>query len=179
MNDALTVSRPYAPGYFDASVEGEGLMTWEVALEQLAAARNYWLVSASRSGVPHSMPVWGVWLENQFLFSTSMSTRKARNVSENPRVVVHLESGAQLVVVEGVVSVVSNEDRIADFLAVYNPKYSWKFSAEEFASGGLFEVHPRKAFAWSGDEGDAFSGSATRWIFDEMTETTPATDEAE
>jgi hypothetical protein len=113
------------------------------------------------------MPVWGVWLEGRFLFSTGPRTRKARNIAENPLAVVHLESGAELVVVEGAVRQVSDSGAVNDFLAAYNPKYGWTFTADDFRSGGLFEIRPQKAFAWLGDEGDAFAGAGTRWIFDD------------
>jgi hypothetical protein len=159
-------SRPDVPGYFLPRDEGSGLLPWEAAVERLIAARNYWVASSSAAGIPHSMPVWGVWRDDHFLFSTGPTTRKARNLIENPFAVVHLESGAELVVVEGVVRQVSNEDVVGDFLSAYNPKYNWNFTADDFRSGGLFEVEPRRAFAWLGDEGEAFSGTATRWVFE-------------
>ena len=160
-------SRPHAPGYFLPSDEGAGLLAWKGAEDRLVAARNYWVASSSAAGVPHAMPVWGVWLEGRFLFSTGPRTRKARNIAENPLAVVHLESGAELVVVEGAVRQVSDRRAVDDFLAAYNPKYGWTFTADDFRSGELFEIRPQKAFAWLGDEGDAFAGAGTRWIFDD------------
>ncbi len=160
-------SRPHAPGYFLPSDQGAGLLTWSVVRECLVAARNYWVATASSDGIPHAMPVWGVWLDDRFLFSTGPRTRKARNVTENPFAVVHLESGSELVIVEGTVRQSSDARTISDFLAAYNPKYSWNFTADDFRSGGLFEVRPQKAFAWLGDEGDAFAGAGTRWVFDD------------
>jgi hypothetical protein len=79
---------------------------------------------------------------------------------------VHLESGAQLVVVEGLARQVSEPDLIDAFLIAYNPKYGWNFTKADLGSGELFEVQPRKAFAWLGDEGSEFSGTATRWLFE-------------
>lgn len=161
------VSRPNAPGYFLPSDQGAGLLSWEFARERLVAARNYWIASASETGMPHAMPVWGVWLEDRFLFSTGPRTRKAQNVTENPHAVVHLESGSEVVVVEGGVRPVWDEGVIRDFLSAYNPKYEWNFTARDLRSGELFEVRPRRAFAWRGDEGEAFSGSGTRWVFED------------
>jgi hypothetical protein len=150
-------SRPHAPGYFLGGDEGVGLLSWDAAVERLSAS----------AGIPHAMPVWGVWLEDRFLFSTGPRTRKARNLIENPFAVVHLESGSELVVVEGTVRQVSDGRAVGDFLAAYNPKYSWSFTADDFRSGELFEVRPQKAFGWLGDEGDAFAGAGTRWVFDD------------
>lgn len=159
-------SRPRPGGYFLPEDGGSGLLAWSSVIPRLVGARNYWLATSSADGASHSMPVWGVWLDDRFLFSTGPTTRKARNIAANPRVVVHLESGAEVLVVEGIARAVSEADDIEAFLAEYNPKYSWNFTAADFRSGGLFEVVPRVAFAWLGDEGEAFSGTATRWVFE-------------
>jgi len=70
------------------------------------------------------------------------------------------------VVVEGLGHAVSDRARIEAFVATYNPKYAWSFTVQELCAGGLFEVVPRKASAWLGDQGPSFSATATRWRFD-------------
>lgn len=165
MDRIVETSRPAAAGYFAPADAGAGLLDWGTAEEQLVAARNYWVSTATPEGVPHAMPVWGVWMDGRFLFSTGPGTRKARNLLRNPRVVVHLESGARVVVVEGVAREVSDRDAIEAFVAAYNPKYAWSFTAADLSGGGLFAVRPVKAFAWLGDEGADFSEAATRWTF--------------
>lgn len=165
MEPAPRASRPSPQSYFLPPEQGSGLLPWSHAVRLLTQARNYWVSTAGADGAPHAMPVWGVWLGGRFLFSTSPASRKARNLAHDPRVVVHLESAAELVVVEGVAREVAEADVIEAFLAAYNPKYAWSFTADELRAG-LFEVRPRKAFAWLGDQGEAFSGAATRWVFD-------------
>jgi len=162
----LETSRPHPLGYFDPVDAGKGLLAWRDTEERFAAARNYWVSTSSSAGAPHAMPVWGVWLEGRFFFSTGSSTRKARNIVSNPRTVVHLESGARLVVIEGAARQVSEPQLIEAFVAAYNPKYGWNFTSADLGSGALFEVRPIKAFAWLGDEGSDFSGTATRWVFE-------------
>ncbi len=110
------------------------------------------------------MPVWGIWTGSEFQFSTSPASRKARNLHENPRAAIHLESGNQVVVVEGDVRELGDRREIEAFLALYNPKYSWDFTPEQVSSG-VFAVRPVKAFAWLDGEGEGFSGAATRWEF--------------
>ncbi len=156
-------SRPEPAGYFKAASEGDGLLPWSHVAEQMTPARNYWVATTSPDGRPHCMPVWGVWLDERFWFSTGPTTRKARNLLANPNVVVHLESGADLVVLEGTAQEITDEAWVEQFLAAYNPKYSWEFRVSQLTSGGLFRVQPQRVFAWRGDEGDAFSGTATRW----------------
>jgi len=162
----VETSRPEVPGYFEPLAEGGGLLDWSTAEQRLVAARNYWVSTASAAAVPHAMPVWGVWLEGRFLFSTGPRTRKARNLASNARAVVHLESAAQLVVVDGVARQVSDATVIESFVSAYNPKYRWNFTAADLSSGELFEVSPLKAFAWLGDEGADFSATGTRWVFE-------------
>jgi hypothetical protein len=160
-------TRPEPAGYFQPAEAGSGLLPWSHVGEQLAPARNYWVATASRDGRPHSMPVWGVWLDEHFWFSTGPTTRKARNLLENPNLVVHLESGAELVVLEGRAEEIRDPRQVERFLAAYNPKYSWDFEVSQLTGGGLFRVRPRRVFAWRGDEGDAFAATATRWTLDE------------
>lgn len=80
---------------------GKGLLPWSWAEERLTAARNYWICSAGDDGRPHAMPVWGLWLEGGLLFGTARTSRKGRNLRRNPAVVVHLESGDEVVILEG------------------------------------------------------------------------------
>ncbi len=64
-------SRPYMPGYgiLNAS-EGRGLLAWDWAVERLTKARNYWVATTCPDGRPHCVPVWGVWLDDAFYFSS-------------------------------------------------------------------------------------------------------------
>lgn len=173
MSRIVETSRPGVPGYFEPASQGRGLLDWRAAEQRLVDARNYWISTASAAAVPHAMPVWGVWLEGRFLFSTGPHTRKARNIASNARAVVHLESGAQLVVVEGVAREVSDPKVVERFVSAYNPKYGWNFTHADLSSGGLFEILPLKAFAWLGDEGADFSATGTRWVFENEDIATP------
>lgn len=65
-------------------------------------ARNYWVVTTRSDGKPHSVPVWSIWLDETFYFGTDRRSRKGRNLATNPGLVVHLESGDDVVILEGV-----------------------------------------------------------------------------
>jgi len=158
------VSRPGTPGYFKPAEEGYGLLAWDDVCGELAVAKNVWVTTSSADGRPHAMPVWGVWAGDEFMFSTSPASRKARNLYENPHAAVHLESGTRVVVIEGTAREVRDAAELKTFLALYNPKYHWDFTPQQ-VSRGVFAVRPVKAFAWLDGEGDGFSGAATRWEF--------------
>src|SRR4051812_9693775 len=79
----------------------EGLLPWSFVDERRATAHNYWVVTSSAAGRPHAAPVWGLWLDGRFYFSTDPASRKGRNLAANPALVVHLESGDDAVILEG------------------------------------------------------------------------------
>lgn len=160
------VSRPEPSFYFKAENEGSGLLPWQHVSEEMLAARNYWLATAAADGRPHAMPVWGLWHDPHFVFSTSPKSKKARNLGAQPWAVVHLESGSRVVVVEGDVRRVNEAPELQSFVDGYNEKYSWNFDIDEIAHHAVFSLRARKVFAWLGSEAESFGGTATRWIFD-------------
>jgi pyridoxine/pyridoxamine 5'-phosphate oxidase len=150
-----TASRPgFAPGYGIPEDE-EGMLPWSFATERLEAARNYWIVTAAADGRPHAAPVWGLWLDGAVLFGTSPASRKGRNLARNPRVLIHLESGDEVVILEGEVDRAPVDERTAD---VYEAKYDYRPPGEE-----LYRLRPRVAYAWV--ERD-YPTTVTRFGFD-------------
>jgi hypothetical protein len=159
-------SRPFMPGYgiLDAD-SGRGLLPWSWAVERLSKSRNYWIASTWPDGRPHCVPVWGVWLDDGFYFSSGERSRKARNLAANPRVVVCPENGDEAISLEGVAETVADAETIARFIAAYNPKYNWDLTPETVRTLGLvFAVRPRKVLAFNDAPGE-FQTTATRWEF--------------
>lgn len=150
------------PGYgIPDSVEG--LLPWSWAAERLAAAHNYFVATARPDGRPHVMPVWGLWLDGAFLFSTGARSRKARNLLGNPHCVVCPENAGEAVIVEGVAEEVTGESLLSQFKDTYFDKYKWDMDTSQ---GGIYAVRPRVAFAFI-EKADDFPSTATRWIFPE------------
>lgn len=155
------VSRPHMPGYgiLDAG-SGTGLLPWKWAEERLSSARNYFLATTRLDGRPHVMIVWGVWLDGRFFFSTSTSSRKARNLAANPHCVICPESAAEAVILEGLAERTTDTALYSRFAAAYEAKYDWKLEESTYP---LYAVRPVVAFAFR--EQNDFAGSATRWVF--------------
>ena len=154
-------SRPDMPGYGILEMNaGRGLLPWSWATERLAKARNYWLASTRPDGRPHAMPVWGVWFDQQFYFSTGLQSRKARNLAANPHCVVGIELADEAISMEGIVNRVTDAVAIQHFVEVYSPKYGWDMTG--FAEP-LYVVRPTVVFAFMSGTGE-FTGSATRWV---------------
>ena len=129
---------------------------WADVVGRLTAARNYWVSTTRPSGRPHCVPVWGVWAEGAFHFLTDAGSLTATNIAHDPRAGVHLESGDDVVLLDGSFE---QAPLSAAVLAAFNEKYEMPPLAEGFPA---FRLELRKALAW-GEEG--FPGNATRWRF--------------
>ncbi|PRY40283.1 pyridoxamine 5'-phosphate oxidase family protein [Umezawaea tangerina] len=140
--------------------QGE-LLPWSWARERLDRARDFWIATTRPDGSPHTRPVWGVWLDSGFWFSTGSSA--ARNLAKNPEISVHPAAADEVVVVEGAASV----DVSPEALAAYNAKYSWTFEPDgdgvrdgDGTVGSAFLVRPRVVLGWEAD-----LRTPTRWPF--------------
>jgi hypothetical protein len=155
-----TASRPKMPGYgiVDAN-SGKGLLPWSWARERLADAHNYFLATVRPDGRPHSMPVWGVWLDDCFCFSTGAESQKARNLAANSHCVVSPEGAHEAVVVEGIAEPARDGRYLERAIAAYYDKYKWKL---EPGTGPIFVVRPRVAYGLIEYE---MTATATRWDF--------------
>ena len=158
-------SRPYMPGYgILGHDEGTGLLAWSWAEDRLRRSHDYWVASTWPDGRPHVMPVWAVWHDRALWFSSSLRSRKARNLAADPRCAVTTDDALHPVVVEGTAMRVTHLDAIGGMLAVMNEKYDTGYGIDflDPAVNACFRVGPTWAFAL--DEGD-FTGSPTRWRF--------------
>jgi hypothetical protein len=160
------LSRPYMPGYgLQPADQGTGLLPWTWAEERLVASRNYWVVSRWPDGRPHAMPVWGIWHDSAFWFSSSKPSRKSKNLTADPRCVVTTEDAENPVVVEGLAELLTSSEDLATLLALENAKYSTDYGIEMLdpVANSAYRVRPLWAFGVQ--EGD-FTGSPTRWGFE-------------
>ena len=107
------------------------------------------------------MPVWGLWLDGAVWFSTDPTSLKGRNLEARPDVVIHLESGDEVCVLEGTAERVRDAGPLRHFDDVYLEKYDVRPSAMGDAAG-VYRLRPAVALAWS--EAD-FATSATRFAF--------------
>jgi hypothetical protein len=134
---AHSQSAKLAPGYGIEKATGAPgeRLPWSRVSEWLTTARNYWLCTSRPDGRPHAKPVWGVWLERDFLFSTHQETITARNLQANPALLVHLESGDQVAIVEGTARRLDDRPLLVRFGEAYEAKYDWPLSPEDLDPG--------------------------------------------
>ncbi|OGO32765.1 MAG: hypothetical protein A2Z03_10660 [Chloroflexi bacterium RBG_16_56_8] len=164
-------SRPYMPDYGVQNAQsGKGLLAWNWAVEQLSNARNYWIATTRPDGQPNMTPVWGVWLDEAFYFSSGARSRKARNLAVNPKCVISTDQANVPVILEGRARRVSNHALLRHVAEAYSKKYQWQLEPtaegvrDSHGNGGpVFAVHPHVVFAFNED----LAGSATRWVFED------------
>ena len=147
-------------------------LPWKWAAERLTRARNYWIATTRPDGQPHSRPVWGIWLDDTFYFSTG--SLAASNLVTRPAITVHLESGSQVVIIEGVAEPVSDIVLVEQVVSLYNQKYNWNVDPYNLP-GPFYAVRPQVAFGWHFDESELNPestglGTATRWRFKQYTD---------
>ena len=136
---------------------------WVDVVARLTAARNYWTCTTRPDGRPHAMPVWGLWLDDRFIFATGAASIKGRNLAANPALSVHLESGDDVIIFEGVAALETDPDRLARFLDAYEAKYAFRPDPTN-PNDVVWALQPRVVLAWFEKN---FPKSATRYIFDD------------
>jgi hypothetical protein len=144
----------------------KGLFPWKWAEDRLRKTRNYWITTVRADGSPHTMIVWELWLNGEFLFSTGRLSRKARNLAGNTQCVVCTENAAEAVIIEGTAEEVTDVPLRRKFLKLCEKKYAFDMSGFEEGILSLkepvYEVRPRVAFGL--DEKKSLN-TATRWRF--------------
>jgi hypothetical protein len=141
------------------------VMSWDEVATRLAAARTYWLGTTSRSGEPHAAPVWGVVTDQTLYLYSERSTVKARNIAADPRVVVHLESGEDVLIIRGVAADVGRPSDVPFVVEALAAKYPSPADRQYLPDADpafdvVFAIRPRSALAWRLDD---YEGSQRRW----------------
>jgi len=105
------------------------------------------------------MPVWGIWFENAFYFSTGPRSRKARNIEKNMNCVVCPENAGEAVILEGTVRKASlDKPSLSGIVRNYEKKYNWKMDGSE---GSFYRVQPKRVFGFV----ESGASNPSRWSF--------------
>lgn len=155
------------PAGYGLPTTTDGLLEWSAVEQRLVAARHYWLGSVRPDGTPHAVPRWGVWLDGRFWYDGAPTTRHALNLRTNPAVTLTLESGVEVVILEGTSEPTrADADGLGARLSAAFAKYQddgYAPGPDSWAGeggGGLRVVTPRRAVAWF-----SFPADATRFTF--------------
>jgi Pyridoxamine 5'-phosphate oxidase len=158
------ITRPRFPkGYVE---NPQAFLPWSHVQQRLLEAKNYWLCSVRPNGQPHVVPKWGVWVNDKFYFDGSPDTRHARNIALNSSVSLHLESGDDVVILEGLAQALHkpSSDLAVKVARAYSAKYAalgYTPAPDQWDNGGLFEITVQMALAWT-----KFTDDPTRFVFE-------------
>ncbi len=144
------VSRPQFPkGYVDNPAS---YVDWSWVAAELTDSKNYWLCSVRPDGRPHVVPRWAVYLDGKIYYDGSPETRHAQNIMDNPHVSVHLESGDQVIILEGT-SIACRESRMPTWpnrlVEAYRKKYAsqgYSPGPNQWDEGGLYVFTPSPVY---------------------------------
>ena len=136
---------------------------WPWVEQQLSDAGTYWVIARS-PGHPHPRPVWGIWSHEQLHLSIGTPALR-RALREDPADTVHLDSGTDVVIVEGLP--IPTAATASELIQAYNQKYDWDYQASQY--GEFATVQPQKVLAWrtAGVAGRDSFRSTGCWIFDD------------
>jgi PPOX class probable F420-dependent enzyme len=152
--------RPGLAPTYGISRDPEGLLSWDYVAGEAERSRNYWVVTVRPDGRPHTTPVWGVWVDDAIFFGTSDASVKGRNLARDPRLVVHLESGDDVVIFEGTAKRERLEPELhRRIVTAYAAKYDM-VAKDLQGPEGWFRLRATTVLAWH--ESD-FVRTATRW----------------
>jgi nitroimidazol reductase NimA-like FMN-containing flavoprotein (pyridoxamine 5'-phosphate oxidase superfamily) len=138
----------------------ETTLAWERVSERLAGAQRYWLATVRPDGRPHAVPLDGIWLDDAWYFGGSPSTVKHRNLTRNPRAVLHLEDATSAVIVEGTCEVIQAGEQLAQRLSeISKAKYGYGPPPTVYANG-VWRLEPVRVLSW-----EQYPRDATRFVF--------------
>jgi nitroimidazol reductase NimA-like FMN-containing flavoprotein (pyridoxamine 5'-phosphate oxidase superfamily) len=146
--------RPFIPDYGIETSE-KGILEWDFVEKELLDSKQYWLSTVTPEGKPHAIPIWGVWFNTIFYFGGGPKTKNRKNLEKNPNIVVHTESGARAVIIEGIVELETDEKINNEIIKIYKEKYKLDHPAP------FWKVEPIKVLAWTIDD---YAGTPTKWI---------------
>lgn len=158
----VTVGRPLLPPEYGVPKDRKGLLAWSHVTERMEQAMHYWVCTVTPDGRPHATPVDGLWLDDRFYFGGSPKTKWSRNLTANPAVSIHLENGAEAVILRGDALPCRADKELAARLAkASQAKYGFAPPPGAYESGeGAFVLRPHTVLAWR-----QFFKDATRWQF--------------
>jgi PPOX class probable F420-dependent enzyme len=117
-------------------------------------------------GRPHVMPVWGMWDDSTLWFTSAVGSRKIRNLTADPRCCVTTEDASDPVVIEGRADITTEPAALQRVIDLMNAKYHTDFGVDflDPATNATVGVRPRRVFSLRAGD---FTGSPTRWIFED------------
>jgi len=109
--------------------------------------------------------VWGVVTGGTLYLYSERSTVKARNLAADPRVVVHLESGDDVVIVRGTAEDAGAPAQVPDVVRALSAKYTAEADRQYLPEADpdfdvVYAIRPQSAMMWRPAD---YEASQRRW----------------
>ena len=116
-------------------------------------------------GCPHAAPVWGVVSGGSLYLYSERRTVKARNLAADPRLVLHLESAEDVVIVRGTAQDMGTPAQVPEVVAALSAKYASDADRQYLPDADpsfdvVYAVRPQSAMTWRLAD---YEGSQRRW----------------
>ena len=118
-------------------------MPWSRVDDRLSSSRNYWIHTTRSDGRPYVKPVWGIWFDGRLHSSTSAKSVSGLNLSARNSIAVHLESGDDVVILEGKAEALTDGKLLSKLDEVYFAKYAYHLRIED---GSVYSLGHKVAF---------------------------------
>ncbi len=147
------------------TAKDKATLPWSYVDERMREAKHYWVCTVASGGQPHATPVDAIWVDGVLYFGGSTATRRHQNILANPKVCIHLESAADVVILRGEARELRKPDRdlCVRLAEASNAKYGYGTTPEQYAkTPGILAFRPRVVLAWKSP-----MKQATRWAMDQ------------
>ena len=106
-----------------------------------------------RPRVPRTPPRYGAVTGGTLYLYSERSTVKARNLAADPRVVVHLESGEDVVIVRGTAKDLGTPAQVPHVVAALSAKYTGEDDRQYLPGANpdfdvIYAISPQSAMMW-------------------------------
>jgi hypothetical protein len=149
------------PRHYEQASAGQQI-PWSFAEHRLSNATIFWLATTRPNGSPHVTPVWGVWVDDSLYFTGIPTAAWARNLNVNANASIHLESGTEVVILDGWVE---DLETVADPSIAGAIVYRWSEAYGKLVpdpvGDGMYCFRARTVRGWS-----RFPEDATKWTFE-------------
>jgi hypothetical protein len=107
------------------------------------------------------MGMHGLWIDDAHYFGTDTTSRKAKNLGQNPHCALITENLRELVIVEGTAETVDWSNLPEGASEASRTKYGWPMKPHK--GGAVYRLKPRVVFAFPLEQ---IATAVTRWKFD-------------
>lgn len=121
--------------------------------ELLTSQRTCRIATVSRSGEPHVVPLWFVWLDGAMYFNNLRKSRRTKNLERGSRVSVCVDAGEQYNELRGAVLYgrlvdASEDDRAPEARRLFGQRYGGGVPLPEMRSHQWLKLVPDEIVSW-------------------------------